>query len=156
LFGGRVKDLRGARGWTQEELAKRMSAAGCPMHQTTVAKLERGNRPTTIGEVSVIAAIFSVRMATLFEDYEGQDYELLAVLASRLAALAAERVKLTERLTSLDAEYASVEAQHRDLQQRVEEDEGRARQDMLEEREWEAFMNSGDLRPEDFMNSDER
>ncbi|MGV0807053.1 helix-turn-helix transcriptional regulator [Mycolicibacterium setense] len=144
LFGGRVKDLRAARGWTQEELAKRMTAAGHSMHQTTVAKLEGGNRPTTIGEATTIAAIFGMPVAGLFDTYEAQDYAELAALANRLAALAAEKAKLTERLTALDSEYSSAEAQYNALQQRVERDEQLARQEEAEHREWQAFENSAE------------
>jgi transcriptional regulator with XRE-family HTH domain len=142
LFGGRVKDLRRARGWNQEELAKRMTAAGYAMHQTTIAKLEGGNRPTTIGEVSAIAAIFNIPMAALFDTYEAQDYADLATLANQLAALAAERVRLTERLNALEAEYASAQAQYDELQRRVEDDEEQARQEAAQERDWQMFMDS--------------
>jgi transcriptional regulator with XRE-family HTH domain len=133
LFGGRVKDLRAARGWTQEDLAQRMTAAGHAMHQTTVAKLEGGNRPTTVGEASTIASIFGIPIGALFETYEAQDYAELATLANRLTALAADKAKLAERLTALDAEIASVQTQYDDLQQRVERNEEEGRLELQEE-----------------------
>lgn len=114
-----------------------MTAAGQPMHQTTVAKLEGGNRPTTVGELSAIASIFGIPIAALFDTYETQDYAELATLANRLAGLAADKTKLAERLTALDAEYASVQAQYDDLQQRVERDEEEGRRDLQAERDWE-------------------
>lgn len=121
-----------------------MTAAGHAMHQTTIAKLEGGNRPTSIAEASAIAAIFSIPMAALFDSYEGESYEQLATLANQLAALAAEKLKLTERLSALDAENASVQRQYDDLQRYVEEEEERARHEAEDDRNWEAFMNSGE------------
>ncbi|WP_158564199.1 helix-turn-helix domain-containing protein [Jiangella anatolica] len=59
-FGRTVRQLREAHEWTQEQLANRMSTAGYPMHQVTVGKLETGRRPTSVGEVVALAAIFEV------------------------------------------------------------------------------------------------
>jgi transcriptional regulator with XRE-family HTH domain len=143
-FGARVKDLRNSRRWTQEELAKRMTAAGHAMHQTTIAKLEGGNRPTTIGEASVIAAIFNMPIARLFDTYDAEDYAELAILANRLAALSAEKVKLAERISALDADYALAEKQYHALQVRIEEDEEQARYELQDEENRQAFMDSGE------------
>ncbi|MCU1698270.1 MAG: hypothetical protein JWR34_4333 [Mycobacterium sp.] len=119
-----------------------MSAAGYTMHQTTIAKMEGGNRPTSIAEASAIAAIFSVPMAALFDTYEGQGYEDLAALSNQLAALAAEKVKLAERLIALDTEYASVQGQYDELQRQVDEEEEQARQEAAQDKDWQDFMDS--------------
>lgn len=50
-LGRRVKDLRRALGLTQTDLARKLAAYGVTMHQTTVAKLEGGTRPTTVHEL---------------------------------------------------------------------------------------------------------
>lgn len=64
-FGVRVRELRSALGMTQAELAGRMTSLGYGMSQTMVAKLERGARPTSIGELAVLGSIFGVPPADL-------------------------------------------------------------------------------------------
>lgn len=99
MFGVRVKDLRAARGWTQGELAKRMTSAGYPMHQTTVAKMESGSRPTNVGEVAALAAIFGVPIGSVFSADDEVDQMLLRMseATSEAARLAQELVDLTKK-----------------------------------------------------------
>lgn len=111
LFGGRVKDLRQAKGWTQDELARRMTAAGHPMHQTTVAKLESGTRPTNVGEVAALAAIFGMPIATLFDDSDAAKLVLeAAALNYTMAALADELVTIKKRFDEVGAQRKSLES----------------------------------------------
>ena len=81
MFGVRVKDLRQARGWTQGDLAQRLTAAGYPMHQTTVAKMEGGSRPTNVGEVAALAAIFGIPIGSVFSEVEDEDARTTAAMA---------------------------------------------------------------------------
>ena len=60
LFGEAVRTLRRARGWSQEDLARKMTDAGYPMHQTTLAKLESGVRPTSVDELVALGALLNV------------------------------------------------------------------------------------------------
>ena len=60
LFGETVRTLRRARGWSQEDLARKMTDAGHPMHQTTLAKLESGIRPTSVDELVALGALLNV------------------------------------------------------------------------------------------------
>lgn len=60
LFGQIVKTLRKAHLWSQDDLARRMSDLGYPMHQTTIAKLESGARPTPIEEMMALAMLLDV------------------------------------------------------------------------------------------------
>lgn len=55
------------RGWSQEELGSRLTAAGAPMHQTTVAKLEAARRPITVNEVHVLAGVFGLDPRALLD-----------------------------------------------------------------------------------------
>jgi transcriptional regulator with XRE-family HTH domain len=64
-FGAAVRKLRKSRGWTQEELAYRLSYGGNDMHQTTLCKLESGSRPTTLRDAEVLALVFGVSVADL-------------------------------------------------------------------------------------------
>ncbi len=60
-FGGRVRQLRKARGWTQEELA---SKAG--MEYKYLGAIERGEKNLTIGNIEKIAAGLGLEAYQLF------------------------------------------------------------------------------------------
>lgn len=61
VLGERVRELRTARGWSQEHLAEQMRAAGFgTWRQTTVAKTEAARRPVTAEEVVKLAELFDV------------------------------------------------------------------------------------------------
>lgn len=62
-FGRRVRTLRLARGFSQEELAER---AG--LHRTYVSSLERGQRNVGLDNIHALARALDVTPAELFED----------------------------------------------------------------------------------------
>lgn len=62
-FGRRVRHLRVARGYSQEELAARSG-----LHRTYISSLERGQRNVGLDNVRALAAALGVRPAELFED----------------------------------------------------------------------------------------
>ena len=64
-FGARVRALREARGWSQEELAEQ---AG--LHRTYVSAVERGVRNPTVTVMARIAAALEVSLAVLVERVE--------------------------------------------------------------------------------------
>lgn len=66
-IGRRVRELRQARGWSQEQLASAMTDLGVTMHQTTVAKVEAAARPIRVNEAAVFAAVLGVRLVDLLE-----------------------------------------------------------------------------------------
>jgi len=116
-FGRRVRVLRQARLWTQPDLVRHLTAAGHPMHQTTIAKLESGVRPTDVDEITAIAAIFGVAPATLFEDVSPETWlrQALHVYRSRVIQKTEERDRLRARLATLDAELHSALDEYRKL-----------------------------------------
>lgn len=65
-FGEKVRQWRQARSWSQEDLAEKLRQHGFDMHQTTVAKLERGARPLRVAEAAAIAVIFGVPPLAVF------------------------------------------------------------------------------------------
>jgi transcriptional regulator with XRE-family HTH domain len=65
-FGEKVRQWRRARNWSQEDLANRLRRQGFDMHQTTVAKIERGTRPLRVSEAAAIANIFRVPPIAVF------------------------------------------------------------------------------------------
>lgn len=97
-FGQRVRELRKAAGLTQTELAERLGQWGRSYHQTTVAKLEKGTRPTTLDELIPLAAALGVSQREFFEDPTPAD-------------LAEHRVRETEQeLLSIRSELGHVQA----------------------------------------------
>lgn len=62
-FGRRVRDLRQARGYSQEALAERSG-----LHRTYISSLERGQRNVGLDNVHALAAALDVTPAKLFEE----------------------------------------------------------------------------------------
>ena len=65
-FGDNVRQWRRARNWSQEDLADKLRQEGIDLHQTSVAKIERGTRPLRVAEAAAIATIFRVPPLTVF------------------------------------------------------------------------------------------
>jgi transcriptional regulator with XRE-family HTH domain len=61
-FGRRVRELRRARGWTQERLGQEAGK-----HWTYIGGIERGRRNPTITVAAAIARALAVPLASLFE-----------------------------------------------------------------------------------------
>jgi len=66
-FGEKVRQWRRARDWSQDFLAEQMSDLGFEMHQTTVAKIERGARPLRVSEAVALSTIFDVPALAVFQ-----------------------------------------------------------------------------------------
>ena len=63
-FGRRVRELRKAKGFSQEELAHR---AG--MHYTYVGGIERGERNPALVNIGALASALGVSLAELFRPF---------------------------------------------------------------------------------------
>jgi len=84
ILARRLRALREAAQLTQRQLADRMAGAGYQMHQTTIAKIEAGQRPVIVGEAVAFARIIGVDLADLVT--EPPD-DVSAELAQALAEL---------------------------------------------------------------------
>src|SRR5688500_13898638 len=62
-FGRRVRELRQARGYSQEELAERSG-----LHRTYISSVERGQRNVGLDNVHALAKALEVAASELFED----------------------------------------------------------------------------------------
>jgi len=60
-FGRRVRDLRKARGLSQEDFA-----AECGLDRTYISGIERGRRNVSLRNLEVIAKAFGISLAELF------------------------------------------------------------------------------------------
>jgi len=62
-LGFRVRELRQARGWSQEELGRR-----CDLHRTFIGSVERGERNLSALNIRRIARVLRVSIPDLFAD----------------------------------------------------------------------------------------
>jgi transcriptional regulator with XRE-family HTH domain len=62
-LGSRVRELRAARGLTQEQLADQ-----CGLHRTFIGSVERGERNVSILNLRSIARALRVPLSALFEE----------------------------------------------------------------------------------------
>lgn len=81
-FRKRLKDERERREWTQEALANMLSAKGIPMHWTTVAKIEKGDRSVRIDEAAGIADLFGISVDTMLGRWAQPDNDRFHVLTA--------------------------------------------------------------------------
>jgi len=68
VVGAQVKARRKDMGLSQHQLAVACSARGFHAHQTTIAKLERGARPTTVDDLVVLADVLGALPADFLMD----------------------------------------------------------------------------------------
>ncbi len=61
-FGSRVRALRRAHGWSQEQLADRAA-----LHRTYIGSVERGERNISLVNMEKIAAALGIPLSDLFD-----------------------------------------------------------------------------------------
>lgn len=64
-FAIALREQRHAARISQRQLAENMCATGRKMHQTSIAKIESGDRTVSVGEAVAIAGIIGVPLAHL-------------------------------------------------------------------------------------------
>ena len=62
-LGNRLRELRQARGWTQEDLADK-----CQLHRTFIGSVERGERNISVLNLRMIASVLRLSLANLLKD----------------------------------------------------------------------------------------
>src|ERR1700730_14260039 len=63
--GRALRRLRLSKGWSQEEVARRMRSYGYDFHQTMIAKIEAAQRPLRVRELADFAALYGVEVQDL-------------------------------------------------------------------------------------------
>lgn len=61
-LGGRIRELRKKRKWSQERLAE-----ACRLHWTYVGQVERGERNLTLQSIEALAKGLEIRISDLFK-----------------------------------------------------------------------------------------
>ena len=99
IFARRLRAIRTQAGVTQKQLADRMAARGYKMLQSTVAKIESGERPVSIGEAVQLAEVLGVDLGELITERSAdpvrdralQERDEARIRVRSLQHLAAER-----------------------------------------------------------------
>jgi transcriptional regulator with XRE-family HTH domain len=113
-FGERVKDIRKAQNMSQEALAEALWATtGRTYHQTTVARLENGTRPTSVEEAYLVAMLLGVAVTDLIVASD-EDRQLIRLavevdLASLEVAQSHERLEKARHALSAAGEPKATE-----------------------------------------------
>ena len=116
VLARRLRRLREAGHLTQQQIASQMTGAGYRMHQTTIAKIEAGERPVTIGEAVALAWALGVGLLDLVTEPDLDELaEALAELARCQARLAAEKDQLHSITSAANSAHRRVEQAHSDL-----------------------------------------
>lgn len=119
-LAGRIRQLRVERGWSQADLAKRMSQLGPAWHQTTVAKTERAERELKYSEVRALAEALSIPLERLLDlEVGGDGTNVVAELHGDLQKLEAEERVVRLRLEYVDQDIDDLTAQRKELSTRL-------------------------------------
>ena len=110
-LGGNIQRLRKAKGMSQADLARELTARGFPFQHQGILKLEGGTRPLRFAEGLAIAEIFDVNPAMLSDPptevaaLAAQLYHVLSEMA-RITSLIAEQEENLEacQVTKIDIE----------------------------------------------------
>jgi transcriptional regulator with XRE-family HTH domain len=100
LAGRLLRLLRLGRGWSQREVADRMNGSGYNWRQSTIGKLEAGQRPLRVNELADLARLFGIPVTELLEPH------LLIEEGDDLSTLEADIGRLEKQLEKLEIEWA--------------------------------------------------
>lgn len=101
-FGHRIREAREAAGLSQAQLADQLVRQGVKLSPSQVAKVERGERSTSIAELTAFARVFCLQPARLVNPSEYTQHE------RHWIALEAATAELVERERRLNAELRTV------------------------------------------------
>lgn len=125
IFAQRVRVLREAAQLTQRQVADKMTFAGYRMHQTTIAKIEAGERPVYVGEAVALAGVLGVGIGDLIT--EPREGDVITALAER-SRWAARVNELATEAQTLQSKLADTQARLADAQQNLAIASARAQQ----------------------------
>ena len=120
--GRALRRLRLSRSWSQEEVARRMSAYGYDFHQTTIAKIEAAQRPLRVRELADFAALYGVEVQALVYPPNDSLLEIAQELGEVQAMLAKARTEAErahDRMQMATAAYQASAAEAAVLEGRL-------------------------------------
>lgn len=114
--GRALRRLRTARGWSQEEVARRMKAYGYDFHQTMIAKIEAAQRPIRVRELADFAALYGVEAHELIYPPAGSLQEAgkeIATLREQLQEATRRSEDAADAVREAEAVLAAAQQEHR-------------------------------------------
>jgi len=109
LLGAWVREAREHRGWSQETLARQLGeTAGIDLHQSAVARLERGERPIRLNEAAALSKILNLDLRMFSPRAEIPTFVTFKEVQQAeetLSGLASEEARVREELRSLHERY---------------------------------------------------
>lgn len=104
VFGILVRGARDARGWTQEELRKRLlEEYGVKLEKTAMIRLESGNRPIRFNEVVALSSLLDLDLAvSAFAPDQKMDDDEYGKLNDAVSALDEQAFALARDIANLD------------------------------------------------------
>lgn len=136
-----MKELRTRRGWTQSDLILALKQDfGLEMHQTTLTKLERAARPTTVQELWALATVLDSDPSDLLPPITHREVDSIEI-ELRAASRQAERARVEVDL----AKVQTADAKAREAAAREAEKISRAREKKAQER---YFARARSMHPE--------
>ncbi|GAA4123613.1 hypothetical protein GCM10022415_28920 [Knoellia locipacati] len=111
-FGRSLREAREQRGMTQDEVARALLRFGSGGTQSSIAKMERGDRMVGIDHLAALAWILRVdadRLLPLVVDREDEDAHVAALMAER-EHLAAQRRELQNRWEKVERQLLAVDS----------------------------------------------
>lgn len=111
VFQKNVKTLRERRGWSQTELAKRLSSQGLPFHQQQVQRIETGARPVRLNEAMLLAKTFGVSWDDMTQPADARSLRNALLYARSRASEVAGRVAEDLSAANQQLEHAMVDVE---------------------------------------------
>lgn len=100
-FVENVQRLREAKGWSQGELARRMADEGWDgFHQTTISRIEKGQRPVRLAEARSLAVVLGSQVGLMTAP--PPESEILEGLATRIAAMRLARTRIWRQVDAIN------------------------------------------------------
>jgi len=117
-LGAQVKEARERRGWSQDTLVRHLrDTADLEVHQTAIARLERGERAIRFNEAAALAELLGIDLGMYsvnwhYEPISAADYE----------PTVAKVQELGEALDTTKAELWKLDAEYQDRRNTLERD----------------------------------
>lgn len=100
-FVENVQRLREAKGWSQGELARRMATAGWDgFHQTTISRIEKGQRPVRLAEARALAQVLESQVGLMMAP--PPEAEILELLAKNIGLMRLCRRRIWAQLEEMN------------------------------------------------------
>jgi transcriptional regulator with XRE-family HTH domain len=118
MAGQEIQRLRRARGWSQDEVARKMKPYGYDFNQALISRIELGQRPLRVRELVDFAALFGLQPAALLKPWPQMSLESVEAAIAELEPALEQAEALAGKAESARREALTIEARLNLLRQR--------------------------------------